>query len=263
MPSPRDEQPDDDGAYGLSEGVILVPVRDGSARLLDLDGRFYAVSAIGAQMLQETLARGPAAAVQQIANRYAVNPRQVQTDLRAFLDALKAQRLVGSSSARPGVRRPRVTPASLLVGPALDFVNRFLRPWDIRARVLLPLASLSLRVFGWTRTVAVWTQCRSAEAGSVVEGNTAAIVKAIDEAVSGAVTKHLSLMTCRERALSCWTLARAAGLPATIVVGINLFPLAAHCWCESGPWTLGDDPDFCKQYIPVARYEASIGTGRQ
>ncbi len=44
--------------YILSSDVIFVPVDDGSAQLLDLDGAFYALTATGAEMLR---ARSPTA----------------------------------------------------------------------------------------------------------------------------------------------------------------------------------------------------------
>jgi hypothetical protein len=65
-------------------------------------------------------------------------------------------------------------------------------------------------------------------------------------------------MACKERALCCWALARAAGLAATLVVGLQLFPLAGHCWCEVGSWTLSDDRARCDLYTPVIRYESAL-----
>src|SRR4051794_23107217 len=77
--------------YALPSDVILVTVRDGSARLLDMSGDFHAVPAVGAQMLQETLANGAAAAAARIAEDYGVAPRQVQDDLAVFLRELEKQ----------------------------------------------------------------------------------------------------------------------------------------------------------------------------
>ena len=79
-------------------------------------------------------------------------------------------------------------------------------------------------------------------------------VQTIDAAVRGAASRHAFSVECKERSLSCWSLARAAGLPATVVLGINLFPVAGHCWCESGPWTLSDYEDRCQNFTPVVRY---------
>ena len=56
------------------------------------------------------------------------------------------------------------------------------------------------------------------------------------------------------RALCSWSLARAAGLHAALVVGIDLFPIAAHCWCEVGTQTLGDEREHCNSFTPVARW---------
>jgi hypothetical protein len=126
----------------------------------------------------------------------------------------------------------------------------------------LPLARLCVRVFGWTRTVAVWQQCQRAGSGTVGEEEADKIVKAVDEAVSRAAAKYPFQVACKERALCCWALVGSTGVPATLVVGINLFPLCAHCWCESGLWTPGDDPDHCKRYVPVVRYKWPAGSTR-
>jgi len=68
-------------AYVLVPDVVCVPVQDGTTRLLHLGRRFWAVSAMGAQMLRETLAQGLKVAVRQIAAQYDVPVQQVQTDL--------------------------------------------------------------------------------------------------------------------------------------------------------------------------------------
>ena len=89
--------------YSLPPDVILVTVRDGSARLLDMAGGFHAVPAVGARMLQETLANGASAAAIRIAEDYGVAREQVQRDLAAFLRDLEKQGLLcGQHKRRRG-----------------------------------------------------------------------------------------------------------------------------------------------------------------
>jgi Transglutaminase-like superfamily len=76
----------------------------------------------------------------------------------------------------------------------------------------------------------------------------------IDTAVRQAAARHILKVECKERALCCWVLARRAGVPAQLVVGICLFPLEGHCWCECGEWIFSDDRDRCASYHPVITY---------
>lgn len=241
--------------YVLALDVILVPVQDGTARLLDMSGRFYAVSALGARMLQDTLAQGTAAAVRSIAAQYRVDTTQVQRDVDTFLHELAKARLICHPLRRGRGRQASSIVTSLLLLPTLRGIYRCTPSLRSRAWALLTLARLALPLFGWARTVAVWQQFhrqQRTEKPSLPAG--AARITAIDEAVRAAAARHLLTMECKERAVCCWSLARAAGLPATLVVGINVFPLHGHCWCEIDHWIISDDRDRCARFHPVVTY---------
>jgi hypothetical protein len=47
----------------------------------------------------------------------------------------------------------------------------------------------------------------------------------IAEAVRHTAARHLPGVSCKERSLTCWALCRMAGIPASVVLGISLFPL--------------------------------------
>ncbi len=238
--------------YSLPPDVILVTVRDGSARLLDMAGGFHAVPAVGARMLQETLANGTAAAATRIAEDYGVARRQVQDDLAVFLRDLEKQGLLRSQ--RNGRRSGGLGAARLLLRPALGAAHRLLWSPDKRARALLGLARLSFALFGWTATVAVWQDAHAHLPARHADANDAEAVQALDRTVRAAVAGHPVAVACKERALCSWSLARSAGLNASLIVGIELFPMAGHCWCEVAAQPLGDDQDRCDQFTPVARW---------
>ena len=249
-----DARPKERGAgYFLPPDVILVTVEDGSARLLDMAGGFHAVPAVGARMLQETLTSGAAAAATRIAEDYRVDRQQVQNDLAGFLRDLENQRLLCSQRSRP--RRRSFGLARLLLRPALHGAHGLLRSPETKARMLLAWARLSFALFGWTRTVAVWREAHAHfPARQTAEGD-AENIRALDSIVRAAVAGHPIPVACKERALCSWSLARAAaGLHAALVVGIDLFPMAGHCWCEVGTQTLGDDRDRCDHFTPVGRW---------
>jgi hypothetical protein len=53
----------------------------------------------------------------------------------------------------------------------------------------------------------------------------------------------------------CLAEARTAGLPAAVVLGLSFYPLATHTWClVDDDVVLGDLPDLCDAFQPVARY---------
>lgn len=238
--------------YCLPRDVILVRVRDGSARLLDMAGDFHAVPPVGARMLEEALANGAAAAATRIAEDYGVAHRQVQNDLAVFLRHLEKQGLL--CSQRNPRRSVALGPARLLLRPALAVAHRLLRSPDSQARALLGLARLSFALFGWTATVAVWQEAHAHLPARQADGRDAETVRTLDRTVRTAVAGHPVSVACKERALCSWSMARAAGLSACLIVGIELFPMAGHCWCEVAARPLGDDQDRCDQFTPVARW---------
>src|SRR5690242_10461236 len=80
--------------YLLQPNVIFLLIKDGSARLLDLEGNFYTISQVGAEMLAETLRFGTATAAEHIATKYSAELSSVQNDLYGLLHTLEGQRLI-------------------------------------------------------------------------------------------------------------------------------------------------------------------------
>jgi hypothetical protein len=241
-----------DSSYHLPSDVLLLVGEDETGRLLDLGGRCFAFSAVGTVMLQQTLQSGPAAAVRAITGRYGVAEQQARADLDVFLKDLQRRRLL----LGPGQRRRRSHSklSVLLLGPALFCIHRAIWPLKARAWALLALARIAIRLFGWSRTIAAWQRCQPRGREALSSPQFGPTVQAVDEAVRAVAAEHLLPMACKERALACWSLLRAAGAPAELVVGVDFFPFAGHCWCVCGPWTLSDYVDRCAKYTPVIRY---------
>lgn len=239
--------------YVLASDVILLTVQDGTTRLLNLGGRFCSISAIGTQMLQEVLARGFATAVQHITLRYGVDTQRVQTDLRVFLRNLEKQGVVCRRTSQHPGRFARIIPF-LCISPALFLIHHCLRSTSAKAWVLLAVARLSFAVFGWTRTLSVWQWRHRLSTKDIALEGQEEMVRTVDEAVRRAAVKHVFKVECKERALSCWALSRALGVPTSLVVGVRVFPLEGHCWCKSGAWIFSDDRDRCEEYTPVVIY---------
>jgi hypothetical protein len=68
-------------------------------------------------------------------------------------------------------------------------------------------------------------------------------------------SRHPAGIECQERAIVCWRLLRELGLPARLIVGIDLYPFLGHCWCECEAQVVSDDAQRCYRFVPVIVYE--------
>jgi hypothetical protein len=239
--------------FRLASSVFLVPVLDGSARLLDLNGRFFAISTVGADMLRLTIDQGQEAAVRTVSARYSQAPEQVSADLRAFLRELEKAGLImpaGGHDVRPVLRRVL---ARCLMASALCGVNQ-VKISRSRVWLMLALAKLSFALCGWSATVDACTQPHRPDDQHTSGDQVARIVDTVDKAVRHVAARHPFPIECKERALCCWVLARQANVPAELIVGVCLYPFEAHCWCEVNARTFSDERDQCERFQAVARY---------
>jgi hypothetical protein len=131
-----------DAAYVLAPDVLLVPIDDGTARLLDMGGNFHALCDVGAAMLRATLEHGMTAAVSPITARYSADPEAVRCDLEAFVRDLVKRGLL---RIRQSLRRPGNALATMVLRPLLGVIHGCLGSLKARAAALLILARLSLR----------------------------------------------------------------------------------------------------------------------
>jgi hypothetical protein len=240
--------------YVLAPDVILVLVRDGTGRLLDLGGSFYALAATAATMLHEALREDPLRAAARLAARYKVQEQQIWGDLRRFLNELERKGLIRHRGLGLRLSKRRWLLASLAVRPILRGIHAWPGSVRVKAKVLLGLAYLSLRLLGLSGTIAAWRQYHRHSRAWEGHGDRETVVREVDEAVRCGATYHFLNTECKERALCCWSLLRAHGFPAQIVLGIALYPFAGHCWCELDGQVLTDDEDRCERFTPVLTY---------
>jgi hypothetical protein len=252
--------------YLLAPDVIFLRIQDGSARLLDLGGNFYTISQTGAQMLNETLKVGTATAAVRIATEYHAELSHVQNDLYAFLHDLEEKRLISHTQrSRGAFQSKNILPLFVLV-PLLRCISVCPVSLERKTWALLTLAFVSIRLFGWPKTIASWryyleqTQGHAPMQKHAPRSSTTELeqsAKDRDKVVRSVAARHLFHVECKERALSCWWLLYSAGFSAQLVLGVNLFPLECHCWCEVGQFVLSDDQDRCEQFTPILSYGQS------
>ena len=247
--------------YRLAPEVLLVMVEDGSARIVDLDGAVAALDATATTMMEAALRSGEAGAVTELADSFGVEPERISTDLHAVLGDLATRGVLRSAAsglprrARGIRRRVALALSALTVRRASAGRTRGIQAW-----YALTAAYLALRLAGWSGTLGGWTAPGLPGSGNArpATGNSndgSGDLDAIAVAVTRAVARHPFPLDCKERALAAFALARAAGLPARIVLGISLFPLALHAWCESGGQIIADQLDgYCDRYTPLRTY---------
>ena len=190
-----------------------------------------------------------------------MEPRRIAADLRAVLaDLITRGTLRSRASGLPRqVLQTRSQLALVLGGLALRLIGS---PSDrkIQAWSALTAAHLSFRLARWSPTVNAWIAPGRAGWGRTrrTAGNDSyelATLDAITVAVSRAAARYPFPLDCKDRALAAFAMARAAGLPACVVLGISLFPLALHAWCESGGRVVADQFDgYCDRYRPLRVY---------
>jgi Transglutaminase-like superfamily len=211
---------------------------DGSGRLLDLAGSFYALDPIAVELLFDLARRGRTETVRAAAQRCRVSEQQIAADLDALLTELPP----GIGTEEAARRGGRVDP---LVVAALSLLRRVGHP-PLRTWALLAAARVCFAAAGWSRTLRWWTSLPTwGRPGGSSAGE---IDRRVRRQATGSVLGH----TCKERAVVCLAEARRAGLSAAVVLGLSFYPLATHSWCvlDSGV-ILGDYPDLCAAFQPV------------
>src|SRR3954447_20086114 len=110
-------------AVRLAPDVLLVQAPDGSGRLLDLGGSFYALDPIAVELLWDVARRGRPETVRAAARRYGVPEQRVAADLDELLAVLppgvgteevtsgggRGDRLPGAPPLLPSPRGPPPT----------------------------------------------------------------------------------------------------------------------------------------------------------
>src|SRR5262249_15885438 len=123
-----------------------------------------------------------------------------------------------------------------------------------KAKTVMGLAYVAIRLFGWPATMAAWQRYHQKCSPRPGAPRSHAAAQAADEAIRDAAGRHIFNVECKERALGCWSLLREQGFSAKLLLGIDFFPFASHCWCELGPLVLTDYEDRCERFTPVLTY---------
>ena len=240
--------------YCLAPDVLFLTVWDGSSRLIDLGGESFGLPAVSTTLLEITLREGPEGAARAVARRSLVPVERVRADLEPFLADLDRRGLLARRQRVDRQTRLRGGMKSRLMACALRFNLRSVPGEMSKAWVLLGLAHVCLQLFGWARTVELWREASREVLPAPDAVGDPARLDEIDHTVRKAVAHSVFPVDCKARALCCWAMLRSVGIPARLVVGIDLFPFLGHCWCESGSIVMADRPERCGRFTPVIQY---------
>lgn len=241
--------------YLLAPHVVLLCLQDGTGRLLDLGGNFYALSQSAAAMLSGALTEGTAATIRKMTTIYQLEPACIERDLHIFLRGLEKKQLIYRPTTSCRSQQQRGRRSSLILSPLLYGIHIWPSSLQTKIWLFLALTYVALRLSGWPATVEIWRSFLHGNAKSVALTGADDEIKMIRETVQTVASRHLLRVECKERALCCWGLLHLFGVPASLVVGIDLFPLASHCWCEAGHTIMSDEEDRCQNFTPVLVYE--------
>ncbi len=240
--------------YRLGTHVILLLLIDRTARVLNLEGDFHALSETAAALLRALLQTDIDAEAQRLACRYQVALPRIRHDLETC----------ARTYLQIGVIRPTTQPSPDASTPTSRVLIQMLgmaqRPTGRRLERqvwwLLPLFYLATRRWGWPATLRGCQQVVSRlDRREAVTGSPPVTPDGIEAAVIAVAARHPVPVACKERALAAWWLLRANGVPAQLVLGVELFPLASHAWCELAGRVIADLPERCARFTPVVRYD--------
>ena len=258
MVEPTDQQrfiPPECCSYLLSPDVFLVPLQDGTAQLVDLDGSFFGLSETAVRMLNGALDGNGYETVRRIAAADDVEPARVQADFGALIQTLRTKRLIRRADDPMPVISLRAAIALGLSYPVLLLLGH-LRNQRLKLSALLIFARLCFSFTGWARTVEAWKKC--VPATSIVLTSSSErerLIDSMDNAARSSLS-NLPFIRCKERALSCWFMLHSAGVPVTLVMGVRFSPFSGHCWCEVDQQVLTDSAERCRAYTPIIRYKS-------
>jgi hypothetical protein len=237
----------------LPPDVIVLPARDGSMRLLDLRGNFFALDAAHGRVLRALIEGGIEHAAAVIAHEQSLDLAIAREDAIVFAAELKRAQLLqtgtgsGAGCARRGALFLR-TMATALTGPMTE-PARF-------GRRLLPLVKLVLAWTSWEDAVEVCASIVRRRSSAKLTGRTT--LSELDHLVRRLTARHPLRAECKERALLFWTMAHQLGFTIDLVVGVRLYPFEGHCWCEHTGDFLSDEADRCRLFQPVRRYRFGL-----
>lgn len=244
--------------YYLNRDVYLFK-HENVINILDFRrGQFYGLDAIASRMIDLILEKSYEETITEISELYEVPEAQICGDLTELLNSLIEKKiLVTSPPPDKSTNGNLFQNISIAILEKLSLIGRKLLnpqpdPNPYTVEILLTLSWISLRVLGWSRTIAIWQKWHKSYRKEIGKET----IENLDRLLRETASEKLFLpMVCKERALVAYHLLRTFyGCPATLMVGIDNYPFQIHAWVECNGLTLTDEPAHCEQFTPVISY---------
>jgi hypothetical protein len=187
----------------------------------------------------------------RVATMYAVPVDRIQAEIEEFVANLIPDAM--SDGTRGREFRDCLSDWSFSAARSMKRPLRHL-PAKVRLWMLMTATRLLHVTLGWSRTAGLVAGLFPRTAARPPRADWEAAVRRIDARVRDVARRHPLSPGTAEKALCCWALLRSDGWPADLVAGVDVFPALGRYWCQSGPWTLGDDPRVIERFVPVIRY---------
>lgn len=246
------------GSYYLNRDVYLFK-HENVINILDFRrGQFYGLDETASRMLALILEKSYQKTITEISQLYEVPEAKICGDLSELLNSLIEKKILVTSPHPDKFTEENLWPNILIaILKKLALIGRKLlnpqpAPNAYTVEILLTLSWISLRVLGWSRSIAIWQKWHKSHRKEIDKETIENLDRLLRETASG---KLFLPMVCKERALVAYHLLRTFyGCPATLMVGINNYPFQIHAWVECQQLTLTDELAHCEQFTPVISY---------
>ena len=230
----------------LAPDTALAIAETANGNLVDLNGAILALTPVAAEMVVRRLETGRQATIEAMARAYDAPASRIGADLdQLWNDLIRRGLIVAADQAKA---RPRAGRARIFAWMT-DYAMSLPLPFSLRAGLMLAFARLSCARCGLAATAEAWRH-RFGTGGRTDADDVAAEATIIHTVA----TRHWIRVDCKERALTCWAVARRQGIDATISIGLRSFPLGGHAWCRVGDRIIGDDAQICASHQTLIEY---------
>jgi hypothetical protein len=240
-------------AAHLREHVFFVVVPDGTGRLLNLNGSFYALDATGTKLLHHALMFPGPVAVSRLAALLRVDARIVADDLELLVGELQRRQLVAKSHEIETGRRGASCWKLAVMRVALTLLGYTGRSLEMSVAASMFLAFCAVRSIGLGSVAqACYEWAATSRTVRCDDGAKEYVCDSLRRALRARTAKGWLSYSCKERAVAGFVAGRLHGVVGSMVLAIDIHPFRAHLWFESHGAIISDQGTLRTKFEPVA-----------
>jgi hypothetical protein len=245
-------------SFESKPSLYLAISKDGGVLLDITHDRLLKLNSVGVEMWTG-LSRGTpeASLVTDIAKRYAVEPHQVQADLRHLVASaaelgLSPDRALLTEQEEQSTNQQSAIPVFRWYGGDDDEKRPTTTTWSvIRAFLLLAIFDF---IVAFRSFESMCHYVHSWKLRSGIVGDRVSVIGGICTAVEKACIWYPKKALCLQRSAVTTCMLRSRGIPADMVIGVRSMPFHAHAWVETGGAVINDFRQVKKFYQMVTAY---------